>query len=166
MILDESRITDIAQDGKRIVQAGDAQIVIPPMILFTVEPAAPLSVATDTVVLQQSSFIIENAGNRNNVAGADDQVCTINKGLWNLQIDFTLAPSGFASLNFVELLLNLGSYRVRLVVLPASGSSLQSKTCDRLLNLRETATLWVRYPATGVAEYLYYRTAIVATRLL
>lgn len=164
MILDVPRVSDLAQGGRIIVQPEDGQLVIPPVLMLSIPPAAPLSVLTDSTFENESSFATEYQVSLTGLAGADDRLCTLAKGLWSLSVHIATATSAVVALKFAELMLDYQGYRVRLGALSCFGAN-TTLDLNRTLNLRSTAILYLRYPATA-ADFIYIRAGILATRLL
>lgn len=170
MILDSPLTLDMTEgSGRRVVQAGDAQLVVPAVVNPVVFPMRFTRPDPDPTVLHNLSFNTYSELSRTNQAALSDPICRMAPGMWEIQMNLALWA------NFtVAAGLSLGADIDLLYTSPVTGVSLltlypiigaQSIFGTMRILLQTEATIRIFAPITGAAQSLNVTASINGIRL-
>jgi len=157
---------------RAIAGARDTTLEVPPVLLPVIKAIQPLSVLSVSNVALRESFITEALINKNNpnAAGSQD-ICTLAKGLWTIQLNvssFTLGTAGVWRNNFWAVNLAYQGFTlplVRMLHVSTVGQHMNFEKTVRFL-LREDATVNLSWLAPAAGEYIGVNLGLLATREL
>jgi len=172
MIVDQPITADLTLGAdRRIVQDGDTQLVVPPVITPVVLSLRPTSLVQQPVgpaIDDSRTFHFFAA--RVNQAALSSPTVVLNKGLWELEFtmatsfDYTAAPP-LATLSGAEIQLGTALATVSLLTrFPQIGSFTDFGRCRVLL--REATTVFVFTPASGAAQNIAQKACVNAIRII
>lgn len=159
----------VGQD-RRLMQEGDAQVVIPPTILpvvLALQPLAAMPGQNDTPV---TSFLYHREfSTPQNTGAAETRICILSKGLWELELSiaswFNYAMI-LATPSFVSFTLDYqGTNLITLLKRYATSGSFTDYNRLRIL-LQSDADINAENPVTGVGQNCVSDFTLNAIRIL
>lgn len=169
MIVDQDMIVSLAQGtDRRIIQEGDVQTLIPPIVNVVAPATKELTLAAAATTVQNSSFTFNLAQARVNQAAAAFIAATLSKGLWQLDLYSAFWSdwnSAAGTLSQNSLTLNDGVNSSLLITRFVAIGSFVDVYASRVL-INKQMTIQLSVPLTGAGQNLSLQVGGTCIRIL
>lgn len=170
MIIDYGGTIDLAVGtDRRTMEQGDAQVVIPNVVLPIVLNLRPTFIAVNTTTKIEGSILLTFQQTQlASVAGSTLNVQTLAKGLWELEMSlsslYSYAVTVAANRSLQAILSYQGQTSTLMTRFPTIGSFVDLARFRLLLT--SDATIQMIQPTTGVSETFIYHLNANCIRIL
>jgi len=159
MIVDSPLVIELARgQEKRIIEAGDAQLIVPPVLNTSMELVQPTLFNPGALTAVRVGSMSEVSTTRTNQAAASTTFMTLQPGVYNLQLflsarfNYSTLPNATPDVSI--RLVNAGGSIVRVLGFHAANGISAALPVQLEVNLIDVTTVELRTELNGVGQTL------------